>query len=496
MRPTALSSNTFTISLIAISIAIQFLWLNYTHYTEEDAFITFRYAEQIARGNGFVYNIGEPIYGTTTPLYTLLLAFWLKFISTNILLGANTINLLAASAIPLVTWKTLKLLQRSNAEQTFTLIALMLSSKLIYMNTQGMEISLSIFLLASSWYAWIKDKPIWTGLLCGLLLWARIDTVFWLMILILVTMVENRKNAIIIGAIAAITYLPWIVYAAAYFGSPIPYTVTAKWVAYSLFDQTPYINHLGTVLRYLSPFREQINLQWLGTLLIMGVASWGIWKNRLFRDRSFYILIIFVLFEISRLTLTRATFFNRYFIPILWASLILFGMGLGTLWDKLKTNPTTRKIFLSLVILWAIAQIISGILFARSVRERQFFRHESSLKAMGLWLKSNTSPESTVLLEPLGYVGYYSDRIMIDEVGLVTPAVTELKRQRINANEYASVFQPDYFVAHCGETVRLQSVPEQTYRLIKTFNPLNFEAGALYSSDLPRSSCYQIWKKN
>ena len=42
--------------------------------------------------------------------------------------------------------------ERSNAEQCFTLIAILLSSKLIYMNTNGMEISLSISLLAGSWY--------------------------------------------------------------------------------------------------------------------------------------------------------------------------------------------------------------------------------------------------------------------------------------------------------------------------------------------------------
>jgi len=52
-------------------------------------------------------------------------------------------------------------------------------------------------------------------------------------------------------------------------------------------------------------------------------------------------------------------------------------------------------------------------------------------KAMGLWLKTNTPPKSIILLEPLGYVGYYSERVMIEEVGLVTPAVTNLKLQQL-----------------------------------------------------------------
>jgi len=41
--------------------------------TIDDAYITFRYARHILAGNGFVYNTGERVLGTTTPLYTLLM---------------------------------------------------------------------------------------------------------------------------------------------------------------------------------------------------------------------------------------------------------------------------------------------------------------------------------------------------------------------------------------------------------------------------------------
>ena len=40
----------------------------------DDAFITYRYARNLAQGEGFVYNPGEHVLGTTTPLYTLVLA--------------------------------------------------------------------------------------------------------------------------------------------------------------------------------------------------------------------------------------------------------------------------------------------------------------------------------------------------------------------------------------------------------------------------------------
>src|SRR5437762_13129041 len=40
----------------------------------DDAYTTLRYAANLANGSGFVYNPGERVWGTTTPLFTLLLA--------------------------------------------------------------------------------------------------------------------------------------------------------------------------------------------------------------------------------------------------------------------------------------------------------------------------------------------------------------------------------------------------------------------------------------
>lgn len=39
----------------------------------DDSFITYRYARNILNGHGFVYNPGERVMGTTTPLFTFLM---------------------------------------------------------------------------------------------------------------------------------------------------------------------------------------------------------------------------------------------------------------------------------------------------------------------------------------------------------------------------------------------------------------------------------------
>jgi arabinofuranosyltransferase len=42
--------------------------------TIDDAYITFRYARNLAEGSGFVYNPGQLALGITTSLYTLLMS--------------------------------------------------------------------------------------------------------------------------------------------------------------------------------------------------------------------------------------------------------------------------------------------------------------------------------------------------------------------------------------------------------------------------------------
>jgi hypothetical protein len=489
--------------LVASSLATGLWWINYTGYIEEDAFITFRFAQQIADGNGFVYNLGEPIYGTTTPLLTILLAGWLKYFSDDIVLGARILNLLAFCGTLFFTWRTLRTLRRSAAEQVFPLFAILLSPRLLYMSTQGMEMPLVTFFMAASWYACTTGRTKWTGFLCGLLLWTRVDLIFWPIILLVVSGIHNLKNAITIALIAGLTYLPWIIFATLYFGSPIPHTVIAKWVAYSLFNASPYSAHLGIILNYLSLINISGSIRFIGPVITFAPVAWAMGRRAIAREKTLLILLVFVAVEVARLTLTRATFFNRYFVPILWATLVLFGVGLGVLWDTLRPTRNLRYIFDAALILILLAAVGSWIPIAESAKARQIYRFERSLKEIGLWLNQNSDLESTILLEPLGYIGYYSERQIIDEVGLVTPEVVEIKLQQIESDRYPSIFHPDYIILHCDDASRLASDQEtglaQDFTLAQEFNPLVYNSATLGQqpdpNEIARNSCYQIWQE-
>src|SRR5437879_10308715 len=63
----------FPLILLALALRVPFASALVPDGLGDDGYITLRYAANLAEGKGFVYNPGEPVWGTTTPLLTLLL---------------------------------------------------------------------------------------------------------------------------------------------------------------------------------------------------------------------------------------------------------------------------------------------------------------------------------------------------------------------------------------------------------------------------------------
>jgi hypothetical protein len=80
--------------LLALAAGVWLWFALSTRLALEDAYITFRYARNIAQGVGFVFNPGELVLGTTTPLQTLLLA------ALGRLFGPERIPLIAEILMP------------------------------------------------------------------------------------------------------------------------------------------------------------------------------------------------------------------------------------------------------------------------------------------------------------------------------------------------------------------------------------------------------------
>jgi len=500
--------NSDVLFILLLGLLTRLLWVSYTNFTEEDAFITFRIAANLTNGFGFVYNIGERVLGTTSPLFTLLLGGWIALLSNNVVLGAKIINLVTSFASLIFLAMTLRKIGASNLQQISVLVLFAISSKVILLELGGMETSLAIFFMLASWYSFVSRRFVLTGVILGLILLTRPDLFIWPISILLMELNSRSKQALRISIVLLLVGLPWIVFSLIYFGSPIPHTIEAKWVAYIQNDTTPLSAHFFTIANYLSPFsqyKDQILLRNSLACITLIVAAWESVKEA--KTKNLTVIALFIVLEILRLVLSRATFFNRYFALALVAVLILFGMGLGNLSSIVNGMSIRVKsmYYLSLIAFTGMVLLFGGF-EANQKKLMQEFRFDSSLKRIGLWLSENSLPSETILLEPLGYVGYYSNRYMLDEVGLVTPKIVALKKLGIKAQDYLPILQPDYYVLHCDDAIGLQNLngdgsgglsEEYTHRT--TFNPLNYDMQQPdYSrfGALQRNSCYDIWQRS
>ena len=494
--------------LLLVALALRLLWLASTRHTSDDAYITFRFARNVAQGAGFTYNLGERVYGTTTPLFTLLLAGWRWIFRGDIVVGAHALGLIASIGSLLLLDAALRQVRAPFGARWLALAVFAVSAKVLLLDLQGMEMPLVILLMMGSWQAYAAGRARRAGFLAGCLLWARIDLALWPAALVLVEGWTDRKKAVEIAGVAALTYLPWVAFASLYFGSPIPHTLIAKQVAHGL-DAGPLLEHVATVLSFLSPLDRELTPPTAilaAGCLTLGIAAWQVLRTR--RNNALAALGLFAALESVGLVVARATFFARYLYPLLWAVLILAALGMQSLWQAGAHRwPRRGWIAGAVGLAVGVTLVVQGVQVGGRIRTVQRERHQASLQAIGLWLRARGPAGASVLLEPLGIIGYTSDLRMIDEVGLVSPEVVALKRRGVPVEEYFSVFWPEYVVEHCDDAGRFEQTQTgdgvrfaEHYTRAATFDPLSFEGiGAARDGAYPglaRDACYVVWQRS
>ena len=126
----------------------------YTNICLEDALITYRYSENLALGRGFVFNAGERILGTTTPLFTMILGLLGAIIGVhNIPTASNVLAILAGLGAGLLIFAILHRLHFSRSISMLAMAIFYLHPDTFWTVTGGMETSLVIFFMVCGLYA-------------------------------------------------------------------------------------------------------------------------------------------------------------------------------------------------------------------------------------------------------------------------------------------------------------------------------------------------------
>lgn len=440
--------------LFLIAFAAHLYFFLSIGYTADDALITIRYAENLAAGKGFVYNEGEKVLGTTTPLLTLLLAGFLKFTSNGILV-AFLINQLADLCTAFFLYQIFRYVSRPLS--LLPSVLFLFNPENLQWSLSGMETEFSIMLIFSCIY--FSSRNCWNlaFLAAALALWTRVDSAAVAVALTAVYVFRFKKLPLVPLAIFAAVLLPWIVFATIYFGSPIPNSAIAK----AALAGNDYMAAFRDILG-----RGFLHLHSIGIpLLILAIlGTWMICREK----RELLVLPVWTWGYALSYTLAAGGMHPWYYAPFYAGYLALVFAGFLFLVERVSF---LKPVWVSGVIS-SFAIII--VLYMSYVRVHRLQEMQAQLngmnKAVGLWVNANSPAEAVLAIKDIGYMGYYSHRKVLDLAGLVSPQSIPFRAKGDFLGPIQK-FLPDYFAFSAGQIKNLKLTESsllQNYEIAKT----------------------------
>ncbi len=397
----------------------------YRGWTVDDFYITYRYAENLARGQGFVYNPGERVFGLTDPGIGLVTALlhWMTRLPVEWLASALFGVALAGVAV--------LLLREGEAcgRRAETLLAgsLLVTSSLLWGNN-GAAAPLTLLALLGA--AALADRHPWlAGVLAGLAVWIRPDAGVGVALLLLLLLIERRRLPWQTALAAAVVVGLGLLAAWLWFGTPLPGTLGAK-IEMAEANPNAAAGAEGFWRRAVLPLERHFGQAWL-LPAALGVA--GLWPfaqgmRRLGRLTALYGGALAVLYPAL-----GVPFFSWYILlPVtaLLYGLAFFGIGLARAAaaprrDAPAAGPRLRPWVLP-ALGAALVLLLAGGALRASLRWYRDFTPPQRLvtyQQAAEWLRQNSPPESSVAYVEIGVLGYASRRPLVDLMGLVTPQV-------------------------------------------------------------------------
>jgi hypothetical protein len=437
----------------------------YTRLTLEDALITYRYGENLALGRGFVFNTGEHVLGTTSPLFALMLAACGRLIGTGLIPACSKVLMaVAALGAGAFAFAALRRMGVAHVWAALGTAFTLLSPDMLWAVTGGMETALVLLLMAWALWAGASGRWIQVGLASALLMLARADGAVWAFGMLALCAWQNPRATPRALLPMAVLLLPWVVFAFAYFGNPLPQSIAAKYA----FARTD-IGFTAYLRWYLAALGAPPTVGWGSAPLwiLAGLITLGIrfaLRNPARRPLlvlAAYVPLFFVIMWLGHSPRT----FPWYLIPPAWCSLLLAATGLGALYEGLLQRRANGHVARSLANATAVAVLLTlaagsavrGVHLAQVHRDWQ--QNEDGLRrVVGVCIDHHTPQEASVAMEAIGYQGTYSHRRVIDLAGLVSPEVIEIRRRAgSNTAAFHAVLdrlQPDYLVLRSFEVDR------------------------------------------
>lgn len=461
-----------------LAVFAGYLWAELRHsdlpgFPLDDPWIHLTFARNLAQGWGFAFNQGEPVAGSTAPLWTLVLALLHLFTHNawTMVILAKIAGALLVGAAALLACRITALLTRSKWAGLAAGLGVATLSHFGWAMMSGMEVGLSAALTLGALYYFLTADRGWRALLgwglLGLAAWARPESLILPGFLVLDTVfrqLRNKERPMLFRGLAvwAAVVAPYFVLNFALSGSPFPQTFSAKAGYHNLFAalfsgdssdlgirmfRTPAF-YLWDLVKHV--WRANPVLAWLLPVgMVMSVVRW-LGKHE---TRSLVIpLILLGYVPLMGLVVPLygpAVQGGRYIGNMTALAVVVSVSGAALLLPRLKSRPARLGL---LALLAALASWNAGATGIAAARNSAL--EVSSINRMQVNLArsaaENTPPDAVMACGDIGAIGYLSGRRIIDVVGLVTPEVVGyLRRQTVSGEgllEYLALAKPDYVI--------------------------------------------------
>lgn len=434
-------------SLILLAFILPLYYVIYSYsvnhfysFTIDDPWIHLQFAKNLAQYGSFSYFKNEVVTaGSTSPLYTFILAagflinkneMWLSYI-LGILFFALAVFYfykISEDTFPKENWLAIA-----------CTILFALDKWLNLISVSGMETTMFIFILLACFYYYHRKNAIAFGITLGLTIWVRPDASAFIAAIVIdyILLLYFKKSAKIkneyvslfskaelakISAAAGIIFILYFAMNLSISGSFFPNTYSAKIAYYAPdldFRRPSFLKE--EVWKYFTE-SEYILLIIPFIIAVFKIISDLTRKkyNRKFIAAAFIFILIFIYWY----KLPYAHRFGRYLMPIFPFYILLFGYGLRELFLWLSKFIDDKKFIntINIIILIAAIAYFSYSYYNNRIIYQDQARHIYTRQVVtGKWLKDNTPEGSIIATHDVGAIAFYSDRKIIDIVGLINP---------------------------------------------------------------------------
>ncbi|HEX2897107.1 MAG TPA: hypothetical protein VHP63_03550, partial [candidate division Zixibacteria bacterium] len=452
--------------LLLLPILAYLYFVRQLSFTQDDAYITYRYVANYLNGDGLVFNIGERVEGFTNFGWTVLLilvgGFKGDYIAFSKILGT-----IFGAGVIVVTFLTARRLISSKNYWFSFLPPFLLGANmaLAYWSQSGLETAAFAFMAALSVYFYLT-KSRWLILALTLAVWTRPEGALVAIILILTEGIVEKKlprYSFSCALIAFILSIPFVLFKYFYYGSILPNPFYAK-TGMSLEQVQAGLEYTGLFLKHYGFY---------GAGIILPILFW----KKL--DTNLKSVLIFTCAYILYVILIGGDVLkvHRFFLPIFGLSAILISAVIRVMSQRLSLQARALVSFSLFIFL------ISATYMLPMDHIKLYLDREQGLVTSMSFLATNIKKtDSSNFTAAVSTIGIFSHLLLghqvTDMLGLTDSTIarhsqskneefeTTWRERNYNA-EYVLSCKPDYIVFSTG--VKPSAPAEQALLIYSQF---------------------------